>query len=76
AIVEQMEDAGETKGMVKREVVQLITPGPKFTDGASNAKTNNYWAAVLVANGSYTLAYLDLSTGELKATRLANVAQV
>lgn len=76
AIVEQMEDAAETKGMVKREVVQLITPGTKFTDGASNAKTNNYLAAVLVANGSYTLAYLDLSTGELKATRLANVAQV
>jgi DNA mismatch repair protein MutS len=76
AIVEQMEDAATTKGMVKREVVQLVTPGTKFGDNALGSKTNNYLAAVQQINGDYGLAYLDLSTGELKATRLTQLSVV
>lgn len=68
AIVEQMEDAAVAKGMVKRDVVQLITPGTKLSGGAGSDKQNNYLAAVLPDSQAWAMAYIDLSTGELKAT--------
>ncbi|MGH2325204.1 DNA mismatch repair protein MutS [Leuconostoc lactis] len=68
AIVEQMEDAAAAKGMVKRDVVQLITPGTKLSGGAGSDKQNNYLAAVLPDGQAWAMAYIDLSTGELKAT--------
>lgn len=68
AIVEQMEDAAAAKGMVKRDVVQLITPGTKLSCGAGSDKQNNYLAAVLPDGQAWAMAYIDLSTGELKAT--------
>lgn len=68
AIVEQMEDATVAKGMVKRDVVQLITPGTKLSGGAGSDKQNNYLAAVLPDGQAWAMAYIDLSTGELKAT--------
>ncbi|WP_349516094.1 DNA mismatch repair protein MutS [Leuconostoc suionicum] len=70
AIVEQMEDPATAKGMVKRDVVQLITPGTKLNSGMGNDKQNNYLAAVLPRDNRYFLSYIDLSTGELKATTL------
>ena len=45
AICEQMEDPKQAKGMVKREVVQLVTPGTIMDEGASQAKSNNYLTA-------------------------------
>ena len=74
AICEQMEDPALTKGMVKREVVQLITPGTQVDTGAENAKDNNYLTAVETQDDgvSYDLAYVDLATGELKVTTVAN----
>ncbi|WP_370672617.1 DNA mismatch repair protein MutS [Leuconostoc lactis] len=68
AIVEQMEDTAVAKGMVKRDVVQLITPGTKLSGGANSDKQNNYLAAVLPDGQAWAMAYIDLSTGELKAT--------
>ena len=68
AIVEQMEDAAVAKGMMKRDVVQLITPGTKLSGGAGSDKQNNYLAAVLPDGQAWAMAYIDLSTGELKAT--------
>ncbi|MGX7017713.1 DNA mismatch repair protein MutS [Leuconostoc mesenteroides] len=70
AIVEQMEDPATAKGMVKRDVVQLITPGTKLNSGMGNDKQNNYLAAVLPRDNRYFLSYIDLSTGELKTTTL------
>lgn len=71
AICEQVEDPKMTKGVVKREVVRLITPGT-HTDGKSvDAKTNNFIAAADELNGGYGLAYLDISTGEATATYIA-----
>ena len=68
AIVEQMEEATAAKGMVKRDVVQLITPGTKLSGRAGSDKQNNYLAAVLPDGKSWAMAYIDLSTGELKVT--------
>lgn len=78
AICEQMEDAKVTKGMVRREVVQLITPGTLMEGRGLNEKENNFIATVSTfTNGSYGFAYSDLSTGESRLTILSgNVEEV
>ena len=77
AICEQVEDPKTAKGMVKREVVQLITPGTAIETKNMDAKKNNYLSALLVQEGNkFDLAYVDLSTGELKATQLDSVEDV
>ncbi|WP_352523277.1 DNA mismatch repair protein MutS [Heyndrickxia oleronia] len=64
AICEQVEDPKKTKGMVKREVVQLITPGTKMDGKGLVEKENNYIASISDFEGSFGIAYTDLSTGE------------
>ena len=77
AICEQMEDPKLAKGMVKREVIQLVTPGTQTDTGAAGAKRNNYLTALTMTDAThYGLAYTDLSTGELKAAELATVDTV
>ncbi|OIK13206.1 DNA mismatch repair protein MutS [Bacillus sp. MUM 13] len=69
AICEQVEDPKKTKGMVRREVVQLITPGTKMDGKGLDEKENNYIAAVSdFEDGTFGFAYNDLSTGESRAT--------
>lgn len=75
AIVEQMEDPKLADGMVKRDVVQLVTPGTKFGSNA-DAKDNNYITALNVVANQFGLAYADLSTGEEKVTVLAEEDEV
>ena len=64
AIVEQVEDPKEAKGIVKRDVVKLITPGTIIEDGSIKENENNYLVAVKEARGYFVLAYSDFSTGE------------
>lgn len=61
-IVEQMEDPATAKGLVERDVVQIITPGA-FMDVSND--DNNYTVAVDETDYCYILAYADLSTGEI-----------
>lgn len=68
AIAEQMEDPKQVKGMVKREVVKIITPGTVMDDMISENESN-YIASIHHEEG-FTLAYSDVSTGELKVTQL------
>jgi DNA mismatch repair protein MutS len=70
AICEQMEDPKQVKGMVKREVVQLITPGTLMEGKGIEAKANNFLTAVTQVKDKYGFAYVDLSTGELKTALL------
>lgn len=71
AICEQMEDPKQAKGMVKREVIQLVTPGTLMDESAGDAKENNYLTALHQdQTGKMGFAYADLSTGELKVTEL------
>ncbi|MDA3974188.1 DNA mismatch repair protein MutS [Enterococcus thailandicus] len=70
AICEQVEDPKTTKGMVKREVVQLVTPGTVMDSKGLSAKDNNYLTAVVQENNEFGFAYVDLSTGELKTAHL------
>lgn len=70
AICEQMEDPKQVKGMVKREVVQLITPGTLMEGKGIEAKANNFLTAVTQVKDKFGFAYVDLSTGELKTALL------
>lgn len=70
AICEQVEDPKTTKGMVKREVIQLVTPGTLMEGKGVSAKENNFLTALTFANGKYGLSYVDLTTGELCSTTL------
>ena len=66
AICEQVEDPKKAKGIVKREVVEVVSPGIAITDQFLNQKENNYLMCLFGAEGSFGFALLDHSTGEFK----------
>ncbi|MBO0585707.1 DNA mismatch repair protein MutS [Sporosarcina sp. E16_8] len=67
AICEQTEDPKEAKGIVKREVVKIITPGTMTEGKTIDANTNHFIGSADSIDGNkYALAYLDLATGEGK----------
>jgi DNA mismatch repair protein MutS len=69
AICEQTEDPKQAKGVVKREVVQLITPGTMMEGRGLSDKENNFIASLTVFDENcFGLAYTDLSTGENRVT--------
>ena len=68
-IVEQLEDPATAKGIVKRDVVQIITPGT-LIDLGLNEKRNNYLLEVEEAGSNYILSYVDLSTGEINVSNI------
>ena len=71
AICDQVEDPAEAKGIVRREVVETITPGTVLQDSLLSARRNNYIVALSPPeNGARALAALDLSTGELEVHEL------
>jgi len=76
AICEQVEEPELAKGIVKREVVRLITPGTILEENLLEAKNNNYLFALYPDNKEGTLSYgivfLDLSTGEFQGTEIKN----
>lgn len=76
AICEQVEDPKQAQGMVKREVIQLITPGTMMDQNASTAKQNNYLTALTLTDTLYGLAYSDLTTGEVRTTTLHTFNEV
>lgn len=68
AICEQLEDPKKAKGIVKRGVVELVTPGVSFHDNVLKYKENSYLAAISFgAAGKAGVALLDISTGEFYA---------
>jgi len=76
AICDQLEDPAAAKGIVKRGVTELVTPGVSFNDNVLDIRKNNYLAAIHVGNdGLYGIAFLDISTGEFMASQ-GNAAYV
>lgn len=65
AICEQVEEAGASKGIVRREVVQVITGGTIMSNELLKSASNNYIGAVTSFGAGYNLVYADLSTGSL-----------
>jgi DNA mismatch repair protein MutS len=70
-LCEQTEDPKLAKGLVKREVVRIITPGVVLDDDVLEPKLPRYLAALVPGKDTVGLAYLDATTGELCATELA-----
>ncbi len=70
AICEQVEDPSTAKGIVKREVIQIVTPGTVVSQTMLNEKENNYLASVYLDENGAGIAYCDVSTGEISATEL------
>ena len=64
AICDQLEDPKSAKGIVKRGVTEMVTPGTATNDKLLDLGSNNFLAAVHFANDQYGLAFLDISTGE------------
>ena len=64
AICDQLEDPKAAKGIVKRGVTEMVTPGTATNDKLLDLSSNNFLAAVHFANEKYGLAFLDISTGE------------
>ncbi|HIV82578.1 MAG TPA: DNA mismatch repair protein MutS [Candidatus Salinicoccus merdavium] len=72
AICEQMEDPREVKGMVKRAVVRVITPGTLIDDFGMDDGRNNYLLALHTDGHFYSVGYADISTGELYSFQTAD----
>ncbi len=71
AICDQLEDPATVKGIVKRGVTELVTPGVSFNDQVLDNKRNNYVAAISLdeKSSTYGIALLDISTGEFMCSQ-------
>ena len=68
AICEQTEDPASTRGIVKREVIRVVTPGTVLSSGMLREDENNYIASVVSDENDTGLSYCDISTGEISLT--------
>lgn len=71
ALCDQLEDPKKAKGLVKRGVTRVLTPGTVVEDSMLQAGQNNFLAALCMIDGKLGLASLDPSTGEFLATELS-----
>ena len=72
AICEQMEDPKQAKGVVKREVIRVVTPGTVVETSMLEEGENNFIASIYCGRGAYGFAVADISTGEIHATEFAD----
>ena len=68
AICEQIEDPKEAKGVVKREVLQIVSKGTLMNSEFLDEKSNNYIGNIIDLNYCYIISYADISTGEFNVT--------
>ncbi|MFR2519219.1 DNA mismatch repair protein MutS, partial [Peptostreptococcus stomatis] len=71
AIGEQVEDPATAKGLVKREVVKIVTPGTLLEDDSLEKTSNNYLMAIYCQGQDASIAYVDISTGELNTSLIS-----
>ncbi|WP_027417859.1 DNA mismatch repair protein MutS [Aneurinibacillus terranovensis] len=76
AICEQVEDPKQAKGVVKREVTRIITPGTVMEGKFLTDKENNYLVAVYHERNSFALAACDISTGEFYVTEMNGISSL
>ena len=71
AICDQLEDPALAKGIVRRGVTELVTPGVSFNDNVLDTRRNNYLAAIHFgkAEDTFGVSFLDISTGEFLASQ-------
>ena len=73
AVCEQLEDPKEAKGIVKRDVVKIVTPGTITELTMLDEKKNNYIASILVQNTMAAIAFCDVSTGEFLVSNVSGI---
>lgn len=73
AVAEQMEDPKKTKGIVKRAVVRIVTPGTVVTSSLLSEKTNNFIASIAQVGTLFGLAFLDLTTAEFRVIEFEQI---
>lgn len=66
AIAEQMEDPKSIKGLVKREIVRIVSPGAIINSTLLSEKTNNFFVSIAQVGGIFGLAFIDLTTSEFR----------
>ncbi len=71
ALADQLEDARFAKGLVKRDITEVITPGTLMEDSMLDDRRSNYLAAILPSKGRWGLATLELTTGEFRLAEIA-----
>ena len=76
AICEQVEDPKAAKGIVKREVVRVVTPGLVTDTDTLEPKENNYLLSIIEEQGHFGIAHVDITTGEFRVTQVDGLAQV
>ncbi|MFC1940887.1 DNA mismatch repair protein MutS [Chloroflexota bacterium] len=70
AICEQITQPGETKGLVEREVIRVVTPGTIVEPSLLDSKTNNYLVSLVLGDDEAGIAYVDITTSEFATTQL------
>ncbi len=71
AICDQVEDSKSSKGIVKREVTRVITPGTIIDTDFLDEKSNNYLMGIKISDNIGALAYIDITTGEFKTSEIS-----
>lgn len=75
AICEQVEDPKQAKGLVKREVVQIVTPGTNMSTGSLNETKNNYLMSIFY-DDKYGISFADITTGDFFTTEVESFSKV
>lgn len=70
AICEQVEDPKQTKGLVKREVVRIVTPGTNLSTQSLDESKNNYLMGIVYIDGCFGISVVDVTTGDYLATEV------
>ncbi len=73
AIAEQVEDPKLAKGLVKREVIRVVTPGTILSAQALDESRNNYLMCIVYSEKSYGIAVVDVSTGDFMLTEVTDI---
>ena len=76
AICEQVEDPSEARGIVKREVIRVVSPGLITDIGEIEAKEDNYISGIVHDDGRWGASFLDFSTGKFITTELSDLSEV
>lgn len=76
AICEQAEDPKQAKGIVKREVIRIVTPGTNLSQQALDEGRNNYLMCLVYDNNQFGLAITDISTGDFYTTEVATLKEL
>ncbi len=69
AVCEQMEDPSKAKGLVKRDIVRIVTPGTVTEENMLDENNNNFLSCIIVDKDAYGLCFADISTGEVFLTQ-------